>query len=245
MATSVSASRWRTAWNSAIGWPNWIRSRAWSRASSSIAREAPTSSWPSGQLGQGDGLWPGHRRPAGPVPRSPGHRHRTPRPDPSAGRCRGPPGGSGRRWPPRRPASVVGRSATTTARGACRPGWTSPCRRRARLVLDHPSRRAPVRPRAGRTTPGGGPTLSPRAEPTTVSRAEDDALAVPCCSNRAAIAVRAVVGQGLGPAELGRGPGRGSRRWPTRRRGGGSRSNSARSSSSISGRARGRADGGR
>ena len=28
MATSVSASRWRTAWNEAIGRPNWIRSRA-------------------------------------------------------------------------------------------------------------------------------------------------------------------------------------------------------------------------
>ena len=28
MATRVSASRWRTAWNMLIGWPNWMRSRA-------------------------------------------------------------------------------------------------------------------------------------------------------------------------------------------------------------------------
>ena len=39
IATSDSASRWRTAWNPAIGWPNWIRSRACTRASSSIVRD--------------------------------------------------------------------------------------------------------------------------------------------------------------------------------------------------------------
>ena len=47
MATSVSASRWRTAWNRAMGWPNCTRSSACSRASSSMRRDAPTSSWPS------------------------------------------------------------------------------------------------------------------------------------------------------------------------------------------------------
>ncbi len=46
-ATSVSASLWRTAWNWAMGRSNWTRSRAWTRASSSIARDAPTSSWAS------------------------------------------------------------------------------------------------------------------------------------------------------------------------------------------------------
>ena len=40
MATSVSASRWRTAWNDAIGRPNWARSNACWRASASIARDA-------------------------------------------------------------------------------------------------------------------------------------------------------------------------------------------------------------
>ena len=45
MATSVSASRWRTAWNEAMGRPNWMRPRACSQASSSMARDAPTSSW--------------------------------------------------------------------------------------------------------------------------------------------------------------------------------------------------------
>ena len=52
MATSVSASRWRTAWNLAIGCPNWIRSRAWPRASSSMALAAPTSSWPTASWAQ-------------------------------------------------------------------------------------------------------------------------------------------------------------------------------------------------
>ena len=33
MATRLSARRWRTAWNWAMGWSNWIRSTAWSRAS--------------------------------------------------------------------------------------------------------------------------------------------------------------------------------------------------------------------
>src|SRR5204862_94599 len=44
-ATRVSASLWRTAWNWAIGRSNWMRSTAWTRASSSIDRLAPTSSW--------------------------------------------------------------------------------------------------------------------------------------------------------------------------------------------------------
>ena len=61
MATSVSASRWRTAWNCAIGWPNWTRSRACSRASSSIVRDAPTSSWPTASWASGDGGAPSRR----------------------------------------------------------------------------------------------------------------------------------------------------------------------------------------
>ena len=59
-ATRLSASRWRTAWKLPIGRPNCIRSSEWVRASSSIVRPAPTSSWPSGELPQG-----GRRRPVG------------------------------------------------------------------------------------------------------------------------------------------------------------------------------------
>ena len=59
MATRVSASRWRTAWKVAMGWPNWIRSRACRRASSSMALEAPDQLVAEGQLGQGHRPRPG------------------------------------------------------------------------------------------------------------------------------------------------------------------------------------------
>ncbi len=44
IATSVSARRCRTAWNWAIGWSNWMRSSACSRAIASAVRDTPTSS---------------------------------------------------------------------------------------------------------------------------------------------------------------------------------------------------------
>ena len=45
-----------------MGWPNWMRSRACSRASASAVRDAPTSSCATATLGQRDGPAPVDRR---------------------------------------------------------------------------------------------------------------------------------------------------------------------------------------
>ena len=157
IATRLSASRWRTAWNWAIGRPNWMRSSACSRASSSIVRDAPTSSWararwpaataPAQAAGRQVDAGPPGGDPVGadldePEARDRCRRRR--RRSRSAGRAT-----TARRARRRR----RGRSrATTTGRTSARPGRRCPGRdgdgsRRARPGGSDPA------PSAGRTTP--------------------------------------------------------------------------------------------
>ena len=187
MATSVSASRWRTAWKAAMGWPNWIRSRAWPRASSSMAREAPTSSWAGGQLGQGHGPWPV----AGVPP----------------ARCRGGDAVTGHLDEARarvdaldRPEGQVGgghlddrgpspESATTQAVVvSARLRRAMP--RDQQLVPDHPCPGGPVRPRAGRTTPVRRADAQPEGGAEHGVEGRGHGVGRPTCSNRVATAVR-------------------------------------------------------
>ena len=202
-----------------MGWPNWIRSRAWARASSSMAREAPTSSWASGQLGQGHGRGH-HRRPAGPVPRG-GRPSPVTSIRPSAGRRPGPPGGSGRRWPPRRP-EVRPRSRPPPRPWWCRPGGRSHAGdQRARRRPSVPGGPGPAE--GGQDDAGGRADAQPRVRSRSRCRGPRSAvLAVPSCSNRVATAVRRSIGQGLGPAEFVEGAVEGGAAWPTRRRARGS-----------------------
>ncbi len=67
-ATSASASRWRTAWNDAIGRPNWTRSSAWVRARSSIVATAPGDLVGDGPSARRDRRRPSRRGRSSPRP---------------------------------------------------------------------------------------------------------------------------------------------------------------------------------
>ena len=175
MATSVSASRWRTAWKRAIGRPNWMRSSACSRASSSDLRDAPTSSWPTASCASATAS--AHATGARPADVD-GRR------GPRRGRARD------RRRAHRRSTSCE-LSTTTATMATSSPRHdhrrrSSRCREPAHdeaRVVD-PSRWAPLA-----RSPAAPPTSIRRAlararEATTYSSADEVASASPCSSNR-------------------------------------------------------------
>ena len=134
MATSVSASRCRTAWKELIGRSNWIRSRAWRRASSSILLEAPTSSWPTASRASATA----RAQSSGPEVVAHGERHvgadHLDQPE-VGGHARRRAGGSGRRRTPprrRRPSPVratttAGTAPTERCGGQAADGQAAPC----------------------------------------------------------------------------------------------------------------------
>ena len=242
MATSVSARRWRTAWNLAIGRPNWTRSRACSRASSSIRRLCPTSSWPTASRARSDGVRPRAGRPRRRVA---GHRRRRSCDQPRGrGRCPAPAGRSDRHaaaW------------TTTASRRRTRPARAASLRRRPdRGPRPSTARRSPSTP-TGRVAATGR-----REHDGTRRRVEPERLAARTCAERRRTWLRP------GPAARTPAPRRRTRSLarascqPSSASASSSaapdvadmtcarlRSNSSRSSASISGRLRGRAGGGR
>ena len=170
MPTSVSASRWPTAWNEPIGRPNWMRLRACSQARSSMVRDAPISSWARARRPRASAAGQGPvRRLARPVGQRapPGHLDAATGP----GRCPRPSrkvsDDDGHGYGDRAPAPV-GVTTTTEPRAGKRGGSEPagpPGRRRRPSRVDPtdrsagaPSRSRSRRPRRGRgPTPGRGP----------------------------------------------------------------------------------------
>ena len=181
MATSVSARRWRTAWNVAMGRPNWMRSRAWAAGQlEHRPASAPTSSWASASWARATavGQSPASGRPGavGSTP-SPVHLDQPERRVDALDRAER----RGRRWPPStaavrrrrrrpRPTTVV-----ASARPRRRP---RPCDQRARPRPADPAGRR--RPDAGSTTPAGRADARARARSRARCRGPtSDVLAAP------------------------------------------------------------------
>ena len=154
MATRVSASRCRTAWNDAMGLPNWTRSTACWRASASIARPNPTSHQPSARRALRQRYRPRRRRCSGRAVRDPSPiacRRCAPRP-PRRRRCRA----AGVVPPGSRPAAASTTSLRTERGRRSRRAGGRPERYRLRRDLGRASRASRVRPaprRARRRTP--------------------------------------------------------------------------------------------
>ena len=179
MATSVSASRWRTAWNLAMGWPNWTRSRRAGAPARASRLDAPTSSWPSAS-------WP-RATAAPPVDGSDLAERRRRRPTtstrpsdgsmPSIGRARN---------------DEVSTSKATSDSPArdddappCRAAGARSRRRRCRRRSCPARRHSPI----GGSSTGGAST--PSASASTRSSADDVAFAAPWCANSTDTAARA------------------------------------------------------
>ena len=200
-------SRWRRAsrpggggppGTSAIGWPNWTRSSACSRASASIVRDTPTSSWPTATCAERDAAVQSTgvgRRPIDAT--SPCDLDQAePRVD--AVHRRRSSVGDARPW--RATSSPVDR-ATTTARPTV-------AARGAEAVRPSDRRRAgarrPDRPSVGQHDRGVGVELAARARTRPRGRAPTSVrVAAPCSSNSSETAARGSIDERVGPAELG------------------------------------------
>src|SRR5918996_4059627 len=180
METSVSARRWRTAWNRAIGRPNWMRSSACSRASCSMRLDAPTSSCPSASCPSATAAC----QSTGPSSLAPST----------------PPASSTRPSEGSIPSTVRSASdavptSTATCASPARPTISAVSRsRRLAVPIPRTSSRPPFTAPGGLHRPSAGSATAaasyPRAWASTRSSAEDVAFAAPCSSNSTDTAVR-------------------------------------------------------
>ena len=223
-----------------MGRPNWMRSSACTRASSSIARAVPTSSGPRASC-------PTATAPSqstGP-PGPPSGRHRlrpSPRPGPAPGRGRAPADAGAPRSPRRTPPPRCPPWATTSALSE-RPKASvpNPCTTHRSSLSTRPGG---SHARSGGRTTAGRPAPVPSAAASSQSSAAEVACAAPRHSKRTETAVaRSASNASVQPrsssAVSSAAPLDASVACRT------PLSKSARSAASISGRPRGRAAGGR